>query len=365
MPTLPAIHQLLPSLIPGDAISNHALALRDLLRGWGFTSEIYALHCDPAYARQARSPRQYRGDRRNLAIYHYSIGSPLGDFVLGLPDRLVLHYHNITPPALMGEHNPRFRDELAQGRAALPAFRRALASVADSDYNAQDLVALGFERVETIPVIIDFARLDRSPTNAISAELRDRLGDDRANLLYVGRIVPNKRQLDLIALFAYYQRLVNPHSRLLLAGSPAHAPSYQLELETYCQVTGVQAVEFLGQVSDADLAFCYRNARVYVSMSEHEGFGVPLLEAMHSHVPVLAYAAAAVPYTLGDAGILCHYKRYDLLAEMIDLLAQPTELRKRVIQRQLQQLAQYDPQLVATRWHNLVTRLLDSGPADI
>ena len=191
--------------------------------------------------------------------------------------------------------------------------------------------------------------------------LRDRLAGSRVNLLYVGRIVPNKRQADLIALFACYQHFIQPQARLILVGSAAHAPSYQIQLEADAQVMGAQSVEFLGPVSDADLAFCYHHASVYVSMSEHEGFGVPLLEAMHCQVPVLAYSAAAVPSTLGATGILCHNKRYDILAEMVDQLVNNKALRERVVQQQTQRAASFAPQLIAAKWQRLIELYMKYG----
>jgi glycosyltransferase involved in cell wall biosynthesis len=356
MTQLPAVHQFLPSLLPGDAIGNHALLLQAHLRAWGHVSEIYALHRDPCYAHMAQDPRRYRPDRRDIVIYHYSIGSPLADMVLRLPGRLVLHYHNVTPPQLMGGHSPRFRDGLAQGRAGLVAFRQAAClSVGVSAYNAAELVELGFENVHTIPVLIDFDRLDRT-SDTPSPAVQQLLANGGVTFLFVGRIVPNKCQRDLISLFAYYQRLVEPHSRLVLVGSSLHAPSYQLELETHSTILGTRAVEFLGHVTDADLALCYRFATIYVSMSEHEGLGVPLLEAMYRDIPVLAFAAAAVPHTLGKAGVLFRQKRYDVLAEMADLLVKDEALRAHVIQCQRAHVAQFDPATTAAHWRDLISR---------
>jgi glycosyltransferase involved in cell wall biosynthesis len=242
-----------------------------------------------------------------------------------------------------------------QGRTALPLFRKAVVSVADSEYNAEELAALGFTNIETIPVLVNFSRLDQA--SETSPPRREEVrANNGVTFLFVGRVVPNKRQRDLISFFAYYQHLVEPCSRLILVGSALHAPSYQLELETHCKILSVSSIEFLSHIADSDLSYCYDIATLYVSMSEHEGLGVPLLEAMYRRIPVLAFAAAAVPYTLDGAGILFHRKRYDVLAEMADLLAKDAGLRERVVQRQLERVAQFSPKVISAQWRQLLER---------
>ncbi len=349
----PAVHQFLHGLLPGDAISNHALILQRYLRAWGYASEIYAAYRDPALAGAARDYRRYRAHSADWLIYHYSTGSPLTAYLQPLAKRLILHYHNITPPELFRSHSPQFRAELERGRAELARLHMVLLAVADSDYNRQDLVDNGYLQPVTAPVLIDFARLDL-PAPPLWQ-------DGAVNWLFVGRIVPNKCQADLIALFAHYQRWVEPQARLILVGSAEHASSYQLALEVEAESLGVKSrVEFMGKVSEVELAACYHTAQVFVSASEHEGLGVPLLEALYCGVPVVAYASTAVPATLGQAGILFHRKDWAALAELIDRVVKDSSLRIQLIARGRERAAQFEAEAVAARWRALIEKVVSS-----
>jgi glycosyltransferase involved in cell wall biosynthesis len=211
---------------------------------------------------------------------------------------------------------------------------------------------MGYRQTVTAPVIIDFERLNKPGEG--------RWRDGEFNWLFVGRIAPNKRQDELIALFAHYQHWVEPHARLILVGSAEHVPSYQLELEVQAQVLGVKSrVVFTGKVDDAELAACYRAARVFVSLSEHEGLGVPLLEALYCGVPVMAYASSAVPTTLADAGILFHQKNWAVLAELIDRVVKDEALRAQLIAQGRQRAAEFAAETVAAQWQAIIQTLLE------
>lgn len=354
------IHQIMPGFLPEDAIGNHAFRLRALFRQWGYESQVYAQFRDSRLSDPGLDYLRYEGDPNNILIFHYSVGSPVTEFVRRFPDQVVLYYHNITPSRFVAGSNPEFAALLDQGRQDLPAFRNVRFVLAGSEYNRQELLALGFEQVEVLPYFIPFDQLAASAQSSAGQSVVSRFSDGWVNWLFVGRIVPNKCQADVIRAFRYYHQLINPRSRLWLIGSDVNAPGYRLSLEVLAEELSLSDVHWLGEVPlEAGFGAYYQAATVYVSMSEHEGFGVPLLEAMSFDIPVLAYDAAAVPYVLGQAGVLVNQKRYDVIGELVDLLASDGEFRRRVIACQRARLADFAPQAVEAQLRQLVTRWVE------
>jgi L-malate glycosyltransferase len=350
-----AIHQFMPGFLYGDALGNQAFRIRELLRRWGFESQIYAQFRDQRFADSGQDYTHYSGNTDSVVIFHYSIGSPLTSFVRGLPDTVVPYYHNVTPPEFLQTYNPKFAALLAQGRCELVQFKDVRFALAASPYNSKEMVALGFRHVEVLPYFLYFDELLASAASRAGQEIARRYDDGKVNILFVGRIVPNKRQDDLLRAFNYYQRLVNRQSRLLLVGSDANSPGYRLELEVMVDVLGLDDVHLVGAVGLQDgLGGYYRAASVYLSMSEHEGFGVPLVEAMRFDVPVLAYKSSGVPYALGNAGILFSAKRYDVIAETIAALSEDPALRAQVVATQRQRLTQLTPEITASKLKQFV-----------
>jgi len=354
-----AIHQIMPGFLSGDAVGNQAFRIRELLRAWGYESQVYAQFRDTRLSDPGVDYKHYRPSPDNLLIYHHSIGSPIADFVRGLPDRVVMYYHNITPAHFLRDVNPGMADLLEQGRRELDYFRDAPLALAASDYNRQELLALGIHQVEVLPYFVYLDELvtsaEQSAGQAVVSKFKS---DDWVNILFVGRIVPNKKQDDLIRAFRYYHQLVNPLSRLLLVGSDVNAPGYQLQLETMTAALDLAEVHFVGPVGLREgLGGYFRAADVFLCLSEHEGFCIPLLEAMRFDVPVMAFNATGVPYALGGAGIVLNQKRYDVIAERVDLLARDEVLRRRVIARQRERLVELAPERVAEQWGRVVERL--------
>jgi glycosyltransferase involved in cell wall biosynthesis len=178
------------------------------------------------------------------------------------------------------------------------------------------------------------------------------------NVLFVGRIAPHKRHEDLIRVFLHLKRTVRPDSRLLLVGSTRGTESYGESLRAYVDRLGLSDVVFAGHVGSAAWVAYYRCASVYLSMSAHEGFGVPLLECMHFGVPIVAYKAAAVPETLGGAGLLLTARNYAATAELLSLVDEDLDLRAQVVARQRERLRDFLPDRVRDR---LVELLQDLG----
>jgi glycosyltransferase involved in cell wall biosynthesis len=343
-----AIHQLVAGFAKGDAISNEALVLRAIFRSWGCASEIFS-------ERRTIAP-EHRGDVRDIetapppcgpddvALLHLSIGSPVNALFGSLHCRKALLYHNVTPPDYFRTLQPRTAFKLAEGLEQA----RALAGVpavclADSRFNAGELQRLGYGEVGVLPLILDFDALRLRPDRRILSAFND----SAANILFVGRCVPNKRIEDLLVAFAYFQRTVESRSRLIHVGSWANAERYYHLLLSMARDLQLADVHFAGAVPQAELNAYYRAARVFLCMSEHEGFCIPLIESLFHGVPVLAYAAAAVPDTLDGAGVLFRAKQFGAVAEMLGALARPGPLRSAVLAGQRERLDRFlrrDPQ---------------------
>ena len=308
-----AVHQLIPTLEPG-AIGAHTMELRRLLRDMGLRSEIYASETSPDLAKEARSPRWYArrpGRRRDTVnVYQCAIGSFIGWTALRRSEPLVVNHHNITPPRLFLSWEPGVAHALTWGLGQLRDMAdTAVLGIGDSSFNEQQLVELGFPETVTSPVLFDLAQLDRLADPAAVAELEREKRGGGADILFVSRVAPHKAQHDLLKSFAVYRRVFDPKARLWVVGAPS-SDTYWEALHAFARDSGLgDAVRLTGGVPAGVLAAHYRTADAFLCLSDHEGFCVPLVEAMHHGVPIVAYAAGAVPETLGDAGVLLPGKK--------------------------------------------------------
>lgn len=338
-----AIHQLVAGFSHGDAISNEALVLRRIFRSWGFESEIFceARRILPELRSEARDGEMLRTAIRpeDVALLHLSIGSPMNELFAELRCRKAILYHNITPPEYFRGVQEQIAHLLEKGREqAQRLVGSAEVVMADSAFNAAELTAWGFRDVRVLPLVLDLERLRGPADRRVLRQYRDGC----INVLFVGRCVPNKRIEDCLAAFYYFQRYVEPASRFIHAGSFAGTEHYHALLLTFLRDLQLRNVDLLGAVRQDELNACYQSAHLFLSMSEHEGFCIPLIESMVHDVPVLAYAAGAVPDTLDGAGVLFHEKRFDAIAEMMGRLARPGSLREAVLKRQRERLARYE-----------------------
>jgi glycosyltransferase involved in cell wall biosynthesis len=351
------IHQLLPGYQFGDAISSHARGLRRLLRTWGHSSEIFAQHIGPSVRQDCLHIANFPRGHDSITIYHYSIGADeITDLFLTSPGKRLLIYHNITPHHYFADYDPYEVEMTKSGRDGLADLQDAADMVlADSAFNCGELTETGFRNPRILPILVDYAAFEAITPCAATMHQFD---DDWINFLFVGRLVPNKRQDHLITAFAYYNRFINRRSRLFLVGSD-DKESYVRRLRRLSHVLEMEDhIEFTGHVGLPQLLAYYKLADLFLCMSEHEGFCVPFLEAFHHDVPVLAYKAAAIPETMGDAGVLVSAKDYKAIAEMADLLITNRELRDQVILRQNRSLARFEPQLVAQKFRAYLNELI-------
>jgi glycosyltransferase involved in cell wall biosynthesis len=346
--TLPqALHQAVGFSQPGNAVFDHACALQDALRGWGVDSWIYAGDRQTPWGGRVRPLSHYR-DGGDLLLLHYALANETTAWARTLATPLLLYYHNVTPPRYLVGLGDGLQTASRRGREELPLLRRQTRlALAVSAYNERDLRAAGFTRTAVLPILIPPTLLEIDPDPLIPRP-------EGLTLLFVGRLAPNKRVEDLLQLL-YYLRQIITDVHLNLVGSDQQARRYVAYLHRLTvQHDLAESVTFAGQVSRAALAAYYRQADFFVTLSEHEGFCVPLVESMRFDRPVIASACAAIPETLGDAGVLVHEKRYPVLAELITLLHGDAALRERVLVAQRKRVAAFAPELITARFRTLV-----------
>jgi glycosyltransferase involved in cell wall biosynthesis len=320
--------------------------MRDAFRSWGHTADVYALELDPDLEGDGRRFADWRpGGTDDVVILHYALPSPLTPALREHRGRRVLLHHNITPPEYFVDWDPEMVRICTLGREELATLVPHVdLGLADSEFNRLELEALGFRATGVLPIYLDFRRYREAPGTV----LHRMLDDGHTNLLFVGRLAPNKKPEDLIRLTSYYRSFVSSDVRLVLVGKEPRRREYFDALQALAYEEGFTPWEvvFLGHVSHRDLLASYAAASVFVSMSEHEGFGVPLVEAMLMKVPVLAYAAAAVPHTLGGAGVQFTEKRIPEVAELAHSLATDGRLRETVLAGQERRLGAFAPAAV-------------------
>lgn len=340
------IDQWVPALHRGDAIGDSARLMRDAFRSWGHAADVWALELDENLKGDGRPYSEWRpGGPDDVVILHYALPSRLTADLREHPGRRVLLHHNITPPEFFAGYDPEMVRICARGREELKTLVGHVdLGLGDSEFNRRELEASGFPRTGVLPIYLDFQRYRESPNPV----LRRMLSDGPTNLLFVGRVAPNKRQEDLIRLAAYWKRFISPDVRLLLVGKLPRRRPYFDALQSLLYEEGFTPWEvvFTGHVDHDDLLACYATADVFVSMSEHEGFGVPLLEAMLTGVPILAYRSTAVADTLGDAGVQFTEKRIDEVAEMAHRLTRDEPFCRAVLRGQQRRVEAFAPAAV-------------------
>jgi len=350
------VHQLLPVLEAEDAIGNYALNLRDSLREEGFDSRIFVYESRPGEKAETLPYLEHRkfSTSSNILIFHTAIGSPLADYFIGCQDKKLLIHHNITPARFFAPWDREVSYLAHQARQQLAEKAdKVMATLADSPFNARELVALGYPEPEIVPLIFNWERLN-GPGNP---DITEKYGDGKTNLLFVGRIAPNKKQEDLLRIFSCYQKLFNPESRLILVGDGNRFPSYQRSLNRMAHDLNLEGVVFTGKVSLDDLRSYYRISSLFLCASEHEGFGVPLVESLFYRLPVVAYDAGAVGSTLGEAGILVKEKDPVMVAGLINRIITDNNLRGIILKSQDRRLEYFKSFPYRERWKSVIRQL--------
>jgi len=339
------IDQVLPSLVGRDAIGAHTINIQRALHERDIESHIYFSTSTPDVTHlghpiiEVTTPVPDR-----YVMYHASIGSPVFDTVIHLPDPIVVDYHNITPTRLIDRWEPAVGHELSLGRRQLAQLAPScMLGLADSAYNERELVDLGYAPTSVAPLLIDMRQTHESPDPGLLERLLEaKAKADGPVFLYVGKISPHKAPHDLVAMLAAYRQLYGPGATLTIVGSPL-GDRYLAALVDYIDALGLAAaVTFAGSLSAAELEAHWAAADVFVTASDHEGFCVPLVEAMGHRLPVVAYATAAIPETVADAGLLLSSKKPIAFAAAVHRVVEDAALRSQLVAAGEARLDAYD-----------------------
>ena len=327
------VHQILATLGYGDAIGHEVLGINRALRAAGYDSEIIVETADPRLEDMTVDYREMVDEigPDDLLIHHFSIGSRASRTAFALPCRMMLVYHNITPPEFfLGVHDQLVR-QCYHGRRELTAYRhRCELAVGDSEFNRQELEAIGFSPTDVLPVVPGFDHLDVPGDPRIYGSF----DDEWTNILFVGRLIPNKRPDNVIRFFHAYATLYRPKTRLILAGSYGGFEGYLAQLHDLIARLGAKNVHILGQVTNQELSALYDVADLFLCASEHEGFCVPIVESFYRRVPVIAYRATAVPATMDGGGVLYDSRDPRHVASIIHQLLSDQPFENQVLDAQ-------------------------------
>ncbi|MGQ9618812.1 MAG: glycosyltransferase family 4 protein [Candidatus Aminicenantia bacterium] len=330
------IDQLVPAFHKGDAIGSEALFLRDAFRKNGFKSDIYCIDADPGLEEEAKDYKEW--DRASdISILHYAVPSLLNQVLKESKGQKVIIYHNITPHEFFLPFDKKMVWICYEGRRQLIELLPYLDFViADSPFNEEEIKGLGFEKTGVLPLFVDWRRYEISDKYLTKEVFMDEI----PSILFVGRVVPNKKIDDLLRVVAYYKRFISPFIRLLIVGKVFACPPYfdsLIKLMAKLEITKDEVV-FLDHIPDNELSEIYRVSKVFLSLSEHEGFFLPAIECMYFDLPVIAYGSSAIPFTLGDSGIILREKRIDFVAELVHKVIYDESLRRTIISSQRERL---------------------------
>ena len=334
------VHQFATSLSYGDAISDEMLEIQKVLKEEGFPSEIFVRFYDPRMAGYVKDYREYRrySSPKNVVIFHFSIGSPLSKMFFRIPDKKIMIYHNITPHGFFVDYHRILARECYKGRLEIRLFMDKVdMALGDSEYNRRELEDVGYSETGVLPLLLDFSKFDQQGDPVT----RDVFSSAKNTILYVGRLIPNKKFEDVIKTFFFYKKHFNSQSQLILVGDYRGLEMYYGALQDLLSRLDLKDVHFTGHVEFSELVAFYRLADIYLSFSEHEGFGVPLVESFYMKVPVVAYAAGAVEETMNGGGVLLFEKNFLGTASLLDRIIKENNLRQKLVDSQLKALERY------------------------
>jgi glycosyltransferase involved in cell wall biosynthesis len=338
------VHQFVPVLLPHDAVGNHTLETRRALKEGGLDGRIWAVSVHPQLGRYGRPYGEFTGavrrrGRRVLLYQAASVSGGIVDFLIKRSEPKIISYHNLTPARFYQSYEPATAAGLTEAAQELERLARCVrVGLAASEFNAADLRKMGVRDVRVVPPYLG-PGLRAEPDPDTLARLG--AGKKGIDLLFVGRIVPNKAHQRLVRMMVAMRAAIDPKARLHIVG-PAGPEAYRRVLVGLVERLVPGGVIFTGAVSDADLAAHYRHADAFVCLSEHEGFGVPLVEAMRARVPIVAYDAGAVGETLAGTGVLLRTVDPRTVAEVVARVACDQHLRGELTSRQLRRAAELE-----------------------
>jgi len=334
------IHQFLTSYSYGDAIGNEALEIRNYLRENGYKSEIFALFYHPKYSNQIINYLEYdsHASEDNIVIYHFSIGSKITKKFLRIPDKKVIIYHNITPHEFFLDYHRILAKDCYKGRIELRSLSDKVdLALGDSFYNEKELKEAGFPKTGVLPLVMNFPKFNIEPVPV----LKELFKDNKTNILYVGRIIPNKKIEDVIKTFHIYNKVFNKKSRLFIVGENRGFERYYSALINLVKTLDVKNIHFTGHIPEDELVSYFKLSDIYLHMSEHEGFCAPVPESFFLNIPVIAFDAGAVKETMNGGGLLLKKKKHLSTAALIDKIVNNDIFRNKLLKTQKDAVGKY------------------------
>lgn len=347
------IIQLVKNISYGDAISNDILALDKIIKKRGNETQIYSQEIDSRISKNlVKSFNELSVNKEDLILFHVGCASNLTQWIKNVECKKILIYHNITPPEFFEGYNPKAQKTCLAGIQQIADLKDCFdMALVCSDFSKNDLIKMGYScPVKILPILIPFDDYKKEP----SKEFIKKFDDDFTNIIFVGRIVPNKKYEDIIRAFDLYQKKYNLKSRLFITGNPDSAPSYDLELKAYVRKLGTRNVVFTGHTKFNEILAVYNLADLFLCMSEHEGFCVPLVEAMFFNIPIVAYSSSAVPDTLNGSGFLIEEKNPELTAGIINKIITDKNLKNLILKNQQERLNDFSQEKVENSFWSLI-----------
>jgi glycosyltransferase involved in cell wall biosynthesis len=356
------ILQFCPTLSYGDAIGNEVLLMKNIISSLGYTTEVYCEYVHLPYTEKHGKNINRLGEvnQDDIIILHLSTGSSINELFEKIKCRKIIRYHNITPPEFFIPYNSFYSgiNEWALQSAEKLA-KKVDYCLAASNYNKSDLISMGYKcHIDVVPLLLDFDAYRNTPSESVIEQYYD---DKYVNILFVGRIAPNKKIENLIMVFGIYQKYFNRKCRLFLVGSYDENDRYYIRLRKYVTLSGIDNVVFSGHIKLKEVLAYYHLADVFLCMSEHEGFCVPLVEAMFFGIPIIAYDRCAVKEILGGIGFLIDEKNFLVFAKSIDYLIRHPETRGKIISAQTLRLSGFDTEKTTNQFKTLLNRFISAG----
>ncbi len=355
--------QIVPSLNYGDAIGNHIIALKHIIADMGYSTAIYT----ESIHKKITEPDVYLVTQltglkpEDVVIYHMSIGDDLNLKVAEYKCRKIMIYHNITPPHFFSIDCAQKVESCQRG---LDDVKKMVGKfdyhIAVSEFNKRDLVSMGYDpdTIDVFPIIMDMNDYRQTvPDKSII----EKYNDGYTNILFVGRVAPNKKHEDIIRAFAYYNQEINPKSRLILAGNYDGINNYYTELVEYIKEIQNENIIFTSHISFAEILGLYAGSDMFMCLSEHEGFCVPLVEAMLFDLPIIAFDSCAVPETMGGSGIVIDNKNPVFVAKVMDKVATNQELRQDMIASQRKRLEDFEFEPLSKKFRELLGNFVEQA----
>ncbi len=358
------IIQILPTYAYGDAIGNEVAAIDKAMYSAGYESLVYAENIDGR--RESKNVYKIKANDNNIKfndedviIYHLSTGSELNYSVCKFGGKLIIRYHNITPAEFYEKYDKVAADRCAEGRDGM-AFLAGKADycIADSEFNKQELIEAGYKcEIDVVPILLALDDYKNKPDAGVIKRLRD----GKTNILFAGRVAPNKKHEDLIRVFYNYKKNYNNNARLILLGNHLGYESYYYGLDRYARKLGLTSedIVFTGHISFKEVLGYYHSADMFLCMSEHEGFCVPIVEAMYFGIPIVARNTTAVPDTLGDAGIVVDEKDFLLTAGVMDYILKNDSVREELVANGKRRLEDFDNTKVLSQMMECINKVIN------